>query len=136
MLGSGVTQFFDKADKLVKGGPEARLSRHKVPKPLPVDVRTALEAICAYGKGRCWYCDVKVPAADRALRAGWDVQRIEEQPVASIILVCPKCARRKAQLGEAEFNRRITLDVPASTHRPRTHSGPAPQVRPGSRPSA
>ena len=101
------------------------MSHDKVPKPLPIDIRQALEAICTYGKGRCWYCDVRLPAADRALRAGWDVQRIEERPVASIILVCPKCARRKAKLGEAEFHRRLALGIPTSTRRPRPHHGMA-----------
>ncbi len=60
-----------------------------------MDVTAALKAICSTGKGRCWYCDVKLPKAERAVNDGWDVQRIEEQPVASIILVCPTCLRRK-----------------------------------------
>jgi hypothetical protein len=67
------------------------------PKPLPIDVHEALQAICTTGKGRCWYCDVKLPRAKRAIRAGWDVQRIDEHPVASIILVCPKCGERVTQ---------------------------------------
>lgn len=66
-----------------------------------MDVAAALRAICGYGKGRCWHCDRKLPAADRAIREGWDVQRIQESPVASIILVCPRCQRRKAQASQA-----------------------------------
>jgi hypothetical protein len=110
---------------IVEGGSEVGLSRSKDPKPLPVDVREALEAICAHGHGRCWYCDVRLPTAGRARRAGWDVQRIEEQPIASIILICPKCARRKARLGDAEFKRRIALGIPTSTRRPREQHGMA-----------
>lgn len=63
-----------------------------------MDVVAALRAICAYGKGRCWHCDRKLPAAERAIREGWDVRRIEESPVASIILVCPVCQGRKRQV--------------------------------------
>lgn len=93
------------------------MTTEKIPRPLPLDVAQALTAICTYGHGRCWYCDVKLPAAERAIRAGWDVQRIEATPVASIILVCPRCARRKAKLGEEEFERRLT-PAPASASRP------------------
>jgi len=71
----------------VKNG--KRLSR------LPVDVSEALQAIATTGKGRCWYCDLRLPAAEAAIRGGWDVQRVEELPVASIILVCPDCRRRE-----------------------------------------
>lgn len=60
-------------------------------KRLPVDVREALKAICTTGKGRCWHCDAKLPKTRRAIRDGWDVQRINDHPVASIILVCPAC---------------------------------------------
>ncbi len=60
-----------------------------------MDVIAGLRAICTTGKGRCWYCDVKLPKAERAISDGWDVQRIEEQPVASIILVCPACLGKK-----------------------------------------
>jgi hypothetical protein len=70
----------------------------KRPGRLPVNVREALEAICAYGKGRCWHCDARLPAAERAMDEGWDVQRINEHPVASIILVCPACLRQEAVL--------------------------------------
>jgi hypothetical protein len=62
-----------------------------------VDVHAALEAIASTGKGRCWYCDVRLPAAAQAMGDGWDVQRIDEHPVASIILVCPECLLREGQ---------------------------------------
>lgn len=65
-------------------------------KRLPIDVREALKAICTTGKGRCWHCDAKLPKARRAIREGWDVQRIDDYPVASIILVCPACLRQQA----------------------------------------
>ena len=65
-------------------------------KRLPIDVREALKAICSTGKGRCWHCDAKLPKAQRAIREGWDVQRIDDYPVASIILVCPPCLRKPA----------------------------------------
>ena len=65
-------------------------------KRLPIDVREALRAICTTGKGRCWHCDAKLPKARRAIREGWDVQRIDDYPVASIILVCPACLRQHA----------------------------------------
>lgn len=101
------------------------MSNVRVPKPLPVDLTQALEAICTYGHGRCWYCDVKLPPAERAIRAGWDVQRIEAAPVASIILVCPKCARRKAKLGDQEFERRLTPSHSADS----TQANPATSTR-------
>jgi hypothetical protein len=69
----------------------------KKPGRLPVDVHAALEAIASTGKGRCWYCDVRLPDAAKAMGDGWDVQRIDEHPVASIILVCPECLLREAQ---------------------------------------
>ena len=47
------------------------------------------------GKGRCWHCDAKLPRAQRAIREGWDVQRIDDHPVASIILVCPTCVNEQ-----------------------------------------
>lgn len=71
------------------------MKTHKRPSRLPVDVRAALEAIAGTGKGRCWYCDMKLPEAPRAMDDGWDVQRIDEHPVASIILVCPECLVRE-----------------------------------------
>jgi hypothetical protein len=66
-------------------------------KRLPIDVREALKAICTTGKGRCWHCDLKLPKARRAIGDGWDVQRLEDYPVASIILVCPACLKSQAQ---------------------------------------
>jgi hypothetical protein len=75
-------------------------------KRLPIDVREALKAICTTGKGRCWHCDARLPKARRAIREGWDVQRLDDYPVASIILVCPACLNSQAQdsdrTGEAE----------------------------------
>lgn len=71
------------------------MSRTPAPGKLPVDVRDALHAICSTGKGRCWYCDVKLPDESRALGEGWDVQRVCDHPVASIILVCPGCLRQQ-----------------------------------------
>jgi hypothetical protein len=70
---------------------------HKKPSRLPVDVHAALEAIAGTGKGRCWYCDVRLPEAAKAMADGWDVQRIDDHPVASIILVCPECLLREGQ---------------------------------------
>ena len=70
----------------------------KKPGRLSVNVHEALGAIATTGKGRCWYCDLRLPAADRAIGDGWDVQRIDEQPVASIILVCPECRGRAASM--------------------------------------
>ena len=64
------------------------------PGPLPVNVNEAIEAIATTGKGRCWYCDSRLPHAERAISEGWDVQRIAEEPVASIIVVCPECLER------------------------------------------
>lgn len=68
-------------------------------KRLPIDVPAALHAICSTGKGRCWYCDARLPCEDEALRNGWDVYRVDDQPVASIILVCPHCSREEADRG-------------------------------------
>lgn len=82
------------------------------PTQLPVNVREALEAICAYGKGRCWYCDGKLPSARKAIRDGWDVQRIDGQPVASIILVCPPCLRERQEVGEKELLNRLFQPPP------------------------
>ena len=48
------------------------MNNERVAKRLPIDIPEALRAICAYGKGRCWHCDVKLPAAERAIRAGWN----------------------------------------------------------------
>ena len=74
-----------------------------------LDVNAALHAIGSTGKGRCWYCDLRLPRADAAIDAGWHVQRVEGDGVASIILVCPKCLRKRAELGEEEFLRHLSL---------------------------
>jgi hypothetical protein len=63
-----------------------------------VNVHEALDAIASTGKGRCWYCDSRLPDAASAIERGWDVQRIEEHPVASVILVCPECAARESKV--------------------------------------
>lgn len=78
---------------------------------LSFDVTEALRAICGTGKGRCWYCDVKLPRAEEAVSSGWDVRRVEGERVASIILVCPKCGHERAELGEDEFLRNLSLRV-------------------------
>jgi hypothetical protein len=70
----------------------------KEPGPLPVNVHEAIEAIATTGKGRCWYCDARLPLAERAISEGWDVQRIVEEPVASIIVVCPECLQRNSKV--------------------------------------
>lgn len=74
----------------------------------------ALEAICSTGKGRCWYCDVKLPAAAKAIRQGWDVQRIDDQPVASVILVCPGCLSQDSRRSRLQPDE--TDPLPASAH--------------------
>ena len=79
----------------------------KTPERLALDVKAALYAIATTGKGRCWYCDERLPRATVAIRTGWDVQRIEGDRVASIILVCPSCLSRKAEWGDEEFRRRM-----------------------------
>jgi len=66
-------------------------------KRLTLDVNDALLAICSTGKGRCWHCDRRLPHVERAIRAGWDVQRIDGERVASIILVCPRCQRERVK---------------------------------------
>ena len=82
-----------------------------IPDRLSFDVNKALDAICSTGKGRCWYCDLKLPGAEVATRTGWDVQRVEGERVASVILVCPMCLHQRAELGEDEFLRNIALRV-------------------------
>lgn len=74
-------------------------------------VHEALRAICSTGEGCCWYCDRKLPEAEEAIETGWDVQRVNGERVASIILVCPSCLRQKAELGEEEFLRLLSLRV-------------------------
>lgn len=73
------------------------MKHSKEPGPLPVNVQEAIEAIATTGKGRCWYCDARLPLAERAISEGWDVQRIVEEPVASIIVVCPECLQRNSK---------------------------------------
>lgn len=73
------------------------MKTRKKPSRLPVDVHAALEAIAGTGKGRCWYCDTRLPDASKAMGDGWDVQRIDLHPVASIILVCPECLLGEGQ---------------------------------------
>ncbi len=79
-----------------------------------MDVSQALRAICGTGKGRCWYCDEPLPAAEEAIRTGWDVQRVAGERVASIILVCGLCAREKRELGEEGFLRNFSRRVLSS----------------------
>jgi len=67
------------------------LSAVKTRERIVLDVPDALHAICSTGKGRCWYCDRRLPRAGEAVRTGWDVQRIEGERVATIILICPRC---------------------------------------------
>ena len=71
------------------------MADQEVTTSIGIDVAEALQAICARGKGRCWYCDAKLPGARRAIRAGWDVRKVDEHPVASIILVCPGCGGKR-----------------------------------------
>jgi hypothetical protein len=80
-----------------------------------MDVSEALRAICSTGEGYCWYCDRRLPAAEEAIRDGWDVQRVNGDRIASIILVCPMCQREKAELGEEGFLRNLSLRVCNST---------------------
>jgi len=82
---------------------EVSLRLVKARKSSYLDVPAALYAICSTGKGRCWHCDRKLPAAEEAIDVGWHVQRVEGERVASIILVCPKCRRKRPALGEREF---------------------------------
>ena len=67
-----------------------------------LDVRDALHAICSTGKGRCWFCDRRLPRVEDAIRRGWDVQRIEGARVASIILVCPTCQHKPEEMITAQ----------------------------------
>ena len=67
------------------------MSAVKTRERIVLDVPDALYAICSTGKGRCWFCDRLLPRLQQALRTGWDVQRVEGERVASIILVCPSC---------------------------------------------
>ena len=85
-------------------------------KRLHIDVREALKAICTTGKGRCWHCDASLPRARRAIREGWDVQRIDDHPVASIILVCPACLSQQALADSSRSIDRRAVD-PAADQR-------------------
>jgi hypothetical protein len=80
-----------------------------------MDVSEALRAICTTGEGYCWFCDRRLPAAEEAIRDGWDVQRLNGERLTSIILVCPTCQREKAELGEEGFLRNLSLRVCNST---------------------
>ncbi len=95
-----------------------------VPKRLPIDVRAALHAICSTGKGRCWYCDARLPGEAEALQNGWDVQRFDDQPVASIILVCPRCVQPQEthREGAAAMQRvpMAAISPPSSSRRARS----------------
>lgn len=81
---------------------EATLSAVKAPREIVLNVPDALRAICSTGKGRCWHCDRRLPVAAEAVRAGWDVKRIEGERVASIILVCPSCLLKSEDLNVPE----------------------------------
>jgi hypothetical protein len=76
-----------------------------------MNVPEVLQAIAGSGEGCCWYCDQRLPAAAEAIQSGWDVKRLEGDRVASIILVCPTCQRQKAEWGEEEFLRHLSLRV-------------------------
>jgi hypothetical protein len=78
------------------------LSAVKTSERIALDVRDALHAICSTGKGRCWFCDRRLPRVDEAVHKGWDVQRVEGERVASIILVCPGCQLKSEDLNAPE----------------------------------
>jgi hypothetical protein len=80
-----------------------------------MNVPEALRAIGTTGEGCCWYCDRKLPMAEEAIDTGWDVQRLNGERVASIILVCPVCQREKQELGEEGFLHNLMLRVCNST---------------------
>jgi hypothetical protein len=80
-----------------------------------MNVPEALAAIATTGKGRCWYCDARLPGPDQAAESGWDVQRVHDHAVPSIILVCPSCSRLKADLGEEDFLRNLSLRMTSVT---------------------
>jgi hypothetical protein len=81
---------------------EVSLGAVKTPGRIVLNVPDALHAICSTGKGRCWYCDRRLPRVEQAVRAGWDVQRLEGERVASIILVCPRCQLESQDLEAPE----------------------------------
>ena len=74
------------------------MSAIKTRRRVVLNVPDALHAICSTGKGRCWHCDRRLPRLAEALRTGWDVQRVEGERVASIILICPRCQPRPQEL--------------------------------------
>ena len=74
-----------------------------------MDVHEALRAICSTREGYCWYCDRKLPGEEEAISTGWDVQRIEGERVASIILLCPSCGKLRAERGEEGLLRYLAL---------------------------
>lgn len=80
-----------------------------------MEVPEALRAICTTHQGYCWYCDRQLPQAGEAISTGWDVKRLEGERVASIILVCPTCQQQKAEWGEEEFLRNLSLRVSNAT---------------------
>jgi len=74
-----------------------------------MNVPEALHAIATTGDGYCWYCDARLPhSGEEAINAGWDVQRIPGERVASIILVCPVCLDEIERLGEDGFLRNLS----------------------------
>jgi hypothetical protein len=81
---------------------EVSLNAVKTPGRIVLDVHDALHAICSTGKGRCWYCDRRLPRVEAAVRTGWDVQRVEGERVASIILICPRCQPKPEDLEVSE----------------------------------
>jgi hypothetical protein len=80
-----------------------------------MNVPDALRAIGTTGEGCCWYCDRQLPTTEEAIDTGWDVQRLNGDRVASIILVCPTCQREKQELGEEGFLHNLMLRVCNST---------------------
>ena len=83
----------------------------KASKSPDLDVTGALHAICSTGRGRCWHCDRKLPGAEEAIGGGWYVQRVDGQRVASIILVCPKCRRKRAESARKHYLRKLSPPV-------------------------
>ncbi len=88
----------------------------KASKTSDLDVNGALHAISSTGRGRCWHCDRKLPAAEEAIGAGWYVQRVEGQHVASIILVCPKCRRKRADSNRKQLLRNLSPSACDAVH--------------------
>jgi len=90
---------------------EVSMSLVNARKSSNLDVNAALYAICSTGRGRCWHCDRKLPPSEEAIQAGWNVQSVKGDRVASIILVCPKCQRKRAKAGQKQFLRNLTPSV-------------------------